>query len=219
MSNNKIYTLKEGLQFVAENAKAKFKESVDLAIVLSTKENIRGVVKMPYPVIRQIRIIAFVSSEQAENARNAGADLVGGEELISSIKDNKKLVKGFQYCVTARSLMPSLSKIAKILGPKGLMPNPKWGTVSETEDVTEAVEEIKQGKMLFKSDKHGIIHLKVGNLQASTSEQLLGNIQGFWRALKEIKPKTVKGNFIARAYINSTMGRAYPINVKELEEL
>ncbi|WP_410522102.1 50S ribosomal protein L1 [Neoehrlichia mikurensis] len=208
---NDCYEIKEGLKKLIECSKAKFCESVDVAIKLNINsskadEQIRGVVVLPKGLGKEIKVAVFANGENLKLAESSNADIVGDEDLVEDIKRKKKL--DVDWCVATPDFMPKISSIAKILGPKGLMPNPKFGTV--TLDIAKTVGVIKSGQIKLKADKGGIIHAKIGNA-AFVIEDLLDNFNAVVDVIRQLKPITVKGLYFKSVFISSTMGRSFKI--------
>jgi len=201
----KVYTLSEALEVIKLNAKAKFNETVDVSINLDidakkTDQNIRGSLALPHGTGRTCRVAVVASEAKAAEGKKAGADIVGGEDLI------EKITKGevdFDACIATPDLMAKMSKAARVLGPCGLMPNPKLGTV--TNDVAAMVESLKKGRINFKNEKAGVVHVPVGKASFSV-KQLQENIEAFLSELKNVKPSSVKGTYIKNMFISSTQG-------------
>lgn len=211
LDRTKNYSLEEAINFLKENKIAKFDESIELHIVTNidakkTDQQIRGTVTLPNGT-GKTKKIAVISSTSQKEAKEAGADLVAGEELLEQIKAGKI---EFDVLVATPEMMPKLATVAKILGPKGLMPNPKTDTV--TPKVKEAVEALKKGKAAFKSDSTGIVHQLVGKLSFET-EKLVENVKIFLENLEKQKPTAVKGKLAKRISISSTMGVGIRINL------
>jgi len=202
----KIYTLDEAVKLVKETSTLKFDPTVELHANLGIDPKkgdqlVRGSVVLPHGSGKKFRVAAFVPENKAKEAKAAGADIVGGEELIEEIKKTNKC--DFDVAVTTPDMMKSLAAVARILGQKGLMPNPKTGTIGP--DVAKMVEELKKGKVSFKNDANASLHLAVG--KASLDEkQLKENLETFLDALKKSKPPTLKKTFIRQLFLSSTMG-------------
>lgn len=205
----------ELLKKACQDNQRKFVENVDLAINLTidpkqTNQNVRGSVSLPAGSGKDVKVIVFTEEESLQKeALEAGAIMVGLEDLIEKIEGG---FLGFDYCVATPEAMKKMGKIAKILGPRGLMPNPKNGNI--TKEVGKIVKEIKKGKVDFKNDKFGIIHIGVGKINF-TSEDLLKNIKVVINALKDAKPEGTKGKYIKNIYLTSTMGPAFLISVEK----
>ncbi len=204
INRNKTYPIDEAIKLIKENKLAKFDESVEIHIKLSidTKagdQQVRGMVVLPYGT-GKTKKVAVITSTKTKEAKDAGADVVGGEEMITKLKSGKF---SFDILVATPEMMPKLAPIAKILGPKGMMPSPKTETV--TEKVKETVEALKKGKVNFKNDDSGNIHQVFGKLSFSESD-LSANLKALIEALNKAKPAGVKGKFIKSITICSTMG-------------
>ncbi len=202
---NRTYSLEEAISNVTQFPKVKFDEMVELHFHLAidmkdSEQSVRGTVLLPHGTGKTIRIAAFCKGENAQKAQQLGADHVGAEDLI------EKVSKGFLEfdCVIATpDLMRELSKLGRILGPRGLMPSPKIGTV--TPDIERAIKEVKAGKVEFKVDKQGGIHIGIGK-RSFTADQLLQNGRAIVEAIEHAKPAGIKGNFIKSLFVSSTMG-------------
>lgn len=213
IGEGKLYGIDEAVELLAENAKAKFDESVEIHIrtaidIKQSDQLIRGTVVLPHGTGKEKKIAVFVEGEKAEEAKKAGADIVGGEELIGKIKQAKQA--DFDISVATPDMMKKLAPIAKILGPKGLMPSPKTDTV--TMDIGKTVEQLKKGKLSFKNDATGNIHQMVGKVSFGEGK-LKENIIAFVQAVKDSKPSGVKGDFIKSITITSTMGAGIRIGL------
>jgi large subunit ribosomal protein L1 len=209
VDKNKEYSLEEALSFLKAHAVAKFDESVEVHVRLGInpkkgEEQVRSTAVLPHGVGRSKKV-AVVTTTKATEAQEAGADLVGGEELIDDIKNGKAVPGvGFDVVVATPEVMPKLAAVAKILGPKGMMPNPKTETV--TPKVKETVEVLKKGsKVSFKNDDSANVHQTIGKLSFA-SEQLEENYKAFMDALQKARPETMKGRFIHSLSVCSTMG-------------
>ena len=209
IDRTKVYPLEEGLAVIKENKLAKFDESVEVHIKLNidikkTDQQIRSAVSLPHGTGKSKKIAVITSTGQKE-ATDAGANIVGGEEMIADIKSGKIFSKdgGFDVLVATPEMMPKLASVAKILGPKGLMPNPKTETV--TTKIKETVEALKKGRSAYKTDNSGNIHQAVGKL-SFTDEQLAENIKALIESIDKAKPATFKGKLIRTISLCSTMG-------------
>jgi len=210
IDSNKTYPIEEAIKFIKENKSAKFDESLEIHIKTNidpkkSDQNVRGTVILPHGTGKNKRI-AVITSTSATEAEAAGADIVGGEELIEKI--NKKI--NFDILVATPEMMPKLAKVAKILGPKGLMPNPKTETV--TTKIKETVEALKKGKAAFKNDDTGNIHQVIGK-SSFEEAKLAENIQVFLEGINKAKPAGLKGKLIGSATLCSTMGPGIKIIV------
>lgn len=206
IDKTKVYTLDEAIKLVKETSTVKFDASVELHVRLGidpkkTDQQIRSTVSMPHGTGKTKKVAAFVGPNDEAAAKDAGADLVYGEEEIKTIKDTGKI--DFEVAVATPEMMPKLAMVAKILGPKGLMPNPKTDTVGP--NVAKMVEELKKGKVSFKNDDGGSVHLSIGKVSFD-DEKLKENFETFLEVLKKIKPKSSKGPFVKQAYLTSAMG-------------
>ena len=201
----KVYGLKEAIDIVKKAAVAKFDESIDIAVVLGVDGSkqtqvVRNVVTLPHGTGKTLRVAVFAKGPKAEEAKAAGADIVGDNELVEMIQKGNM---PFDRCVATPDMMGLVGKVGKLLGPRGLMPNPKLGTV--TMDVAEAVKNIKLGQIEFKSDKSGIVRAGIGRASFKT-EDLEGNIKAFIDALNVAKPAGLKGANFKKMFMSSTMG-------------
>lgn len=211
----KSYSISEAVKLVKSNAKTKFDETVDIAINLGvdTKQSdqqVRGVVAMPNGIGKTVRVAVFARGDKAADAVKAGADLVGADDLA------EKILKGemnFDRCIATPDMMAVVGKLGKVLGPRGLMPNPKLGTV--TPNVADAVKSVKSGQVEFRVEKAGIVHAGVG--KASFTEKAIEeNIKAFFQAVNKAKPAGSKGNYIKKVSISTTMGPGVKIDVASL---
>lgn len=202
----KLYKIEEAIRLVKETSQVKFDASVELHanLGIDTKKGdqlVRGSVALPHGSGQIVRVAAFVPEALAKVAKEAGADVVGGEELMEEIKKTGKC--DFDIAVTVPEMMKSLAGIARILGQKGLMPNPKTGTIGP--DVKKMVSELKKGKVSYKNDSHANIHLTIGKVSYD-EKILLENFQAVFDSLKKSKPSGVKGTFIKTMTLTSSMG-------------
>ncbi len=201
----KKYDLTEGLNLIKENAPAKFNESVDVAVKLGVDprkadQNIRGSVVLPKGSGKKFRILVFAKGEKEKEARDAGAEFVGADDLVKKIQDGWV---DFDRVVATPDMMGSVGKLGRVLGPRGLMPNPKIGTV--TFDIKKAIEEIQAGKVDFRVDKVGIVHASIGKVSFS-AEDLVENLNALMSALIRMKPASSKGAYVNGVSLSSTMG-------------
>ena len=211
----KIYDPLEAIKILKEKSFVKFDETVDISIKLNidsnkTDQNIKGVINLPKGTGKKIIVAVITSEEKLVDAKENGADLSGGVELIEEISSNKI---NFDVLIASPEMMPALGKVAKILGPKGLMPNPKLGTV--TNDIGKAVKDSKSGQVKFKNEKSGIVHAGIGKLSFK-GEDILSNLKTFYSTINKSKPDAVKGAFIKKVTIASTMGVGLKINQSSL---
>jgi len=205
IDRKKTYGLDEAVKMVKDRSSAKFYETIEVAIALAVDprhadQMVRGVVALPNGSGRSVRVAVFAKGDKAEAAKEAGADIVGAEDLAEIVQSGKI---DFDRCIATPDMMPLVGRLGKVLGPRGLMPNPKVGTV--TPDVAEAVKAAKGGAVEFRVEKAGIVHAGVG--KASFSEdQILGNVRALIDAVQKAKPAGAKGTYIKRIAISSTMG-------------
>ena len=212
---NKLYEPIDAIKLLKEKTFVKFNETIDVSINLGidsnkTEQNIKGVVNLPKGSGKTVRVAVIANEDKQNDAKNSGADLVGSEDLIETIAKSKI---DFDILIATPDMMPKLGKVAKILGPKGLMPNPKLGTV--TNEISQSVKDAKSGQVKFKNDKSGIVHAGVGKIDFS-DEDLLENIKTFYSSISKSKPDAVKGSFIKKVTIASTMGVGLNINQASL---
>ena len=209
------YSVGEAVSFLKNNSFTKFDSSIEVICNLGvdtkhSDQQVRGVVSMPHGTGKQIRVAVFAKEAKAEEAKNAGADIVGNDDLVQMIQSGKI---DFECCIATPDMMGVVGKVAKILGPKGLMPNPKLGTV--TVDVAGAVTKAKAGQVEFRAEKAGIVHAGVGKLSFSENH-LLENVQELLSAVIKSKPSASKGTYLKSVYISSTMGPSLAIDVANL---
>jgi large subunit ribosomal protein L1 len=211
----KEYSISEAIAKLKETSNAKFDESVDIAMRLGVDPRqadqlIRGTVTLPHGTGKTIRVLVIAKPEKHEDARNAGADYVGFEDYLKMIQE------GWADCdviIATPDVMSDLGKLGKILGPKGLMPNPKSGTV--TPDIAKAVKEVKAGRIEFRVDKAGIVHAALGKASFD-NKKLEENIHTFINQIIKMKPATAKGQYVRSVTLNSTMGPGYIISKSEI---
>lgn len=211
----KKYTIPEAILKIKDTANAKFDESVDIAIKLGVDPRqadqlVRGTVTLPHGTGKTVRVLVVAKPERHEEALNAGADFVGFDDYI------KKIQEGWADCdviIATPDVMSEIGKLGKILGPKGLMPNPKSGTV--TNDITKAVHEVKAGRIEFRVDKAGIVHACLGKASFE-AKKLEENINTFINQIIRMKPTTAKGQYVKSITLNSTMGPGFSINRTEV---
>ena len=213
----KSYTLKEASSLVKEITTTKFDASVDIDVRLGVdprkaNQMVRGVVSLPHGTGKQVRVLALCTPDQEAAAKEAGAEFVGLDEYIEKIKGGWTDI---DVIITMPAIMGKIGALGRILGPRGLMPNPKSGTV--TNDVAKAVTEVKQGKIDFKVDKAGIVHTSVGKVSFSP-DQIRDNVKEFVSTLLKLKPSAAKGTYIKSVYLSSTMSPGIKIDPKSVEE-
>ncbi|WP_348666483.1 50S ribosomal protein L1 [Arsenophonus symbiont of Ornithomya chloropus] len=210
---NKVYDLMEGIIFLKELSCVKFIESVDIAINLGidsrkSEQNIRSAIMLPHGTGRKVCVAVFAQGINAEKAKSAGAELVGMEELSDKIKAG---YKKFDIVIASPDTMPMIGPLAHILGPRGLMPNPKMGTV--TTNITEAVKNAKSGQIYCRNDKNGIIHTTIGKINFDNTD-LKENIEALLLSLQKLKPSSSKGIYIKKISLSTTMGPSLILNQK-----
>ena len=213
----KAYTLKEASVLVKEITTTKFDASLDIDIRLGVdprkaNQMVRGVVSLPHGTGKVVRVLCLCTPEAETAAKEAGADYVGLDEYIEKIKGGWTDV---DVIITMPSIMGKIGALGRVLGPRGLMPNPKSGTV--TMDVAKAVQEVKQGKIDFKVDKSGIVHTSIGKI-SFTPEQIVANAREFISTVIKLKPAAAKGAYIKSIYLSSTMSKGIKIDPKSVEE-
>jgi len=202
---NQVFSLKEAIDLVKQNATAKFDETIDLAINLGVDpkhadQMIRGVCQLPHGNGKTVRVAVFAKDAKADEAKAAGADIVGAENLVDSILAGKI---DFDRCIATPDMMGLAGRVARVLGPKGLMPNPKLGTV--TMDVATAVKNAKAGEVQYRVEKNGIVHAGVAKASFS-SDQIYDNAKLFIETIIKAKPASLKGTYLKKISISSTMG-------------
>ncbi|PIZ30348.1 MAG: 50S ribosomal protein L1 [Alphaproteobacteria bacterium CG_4_10_14_0_8_um_filter_53_9] len=208
----KTYDLKEAITLLKSMPKSKFDESVDIAFNLAVDpkyndQMVRATVLLPHGNGKTVRVAVFAKGDAAEAAKKAGADIVGAEDLVAQVE---KGIINFDRVIAAPDCMPLVGRVGKILGPKGMMPNPKLGTV--TPNVAKAVQDVKSGMIEFKVEKAGIVHAGVGRLSFD-EKKLAENIQALVKAVKDAKPSGAKTNYLQRLAVSSTMGPGIKIDI------
>jgi len=212
VDSNKFYSLEEAVKLVKAGAKAKFDETVEVAMNLGVDprhadQMVRGVVELPNGTGKTVRVAVFAKAEKAEEARKAGADIVGAEDLAEQIQGG---MMDFDRCIATPDMMGVVGRLGKVLGPRNLMPNPKLGTV--TPNVTEAIRAAKAGQVQFRVEKAGIIHAGIG--KASFDEaKLVENIKAFIDAINKAKPAGAKGTYVKKVSLSSTMGVGVKLDI------
>ncbi|MGH7794722.1 MAG: 50S ribosomal protein L1 [Candidatus Binatia bacterium] len=218
VDRNQRYLLEDSLRLAKETARAKFDETVEMSIRLGVDprqadQNIRGTVTLPHGMGKTVRVLAFAKGDKEKEAQEAGADFVGGDDLV------KKISEGwldFDKAVATPDMMAAVGRIGKILGPRGLMPNPKTGTVSM--DIGKAVKEIKAGKLEYRVDKAGIVHVPVGKASFG-SEQLIDNARAVLMSVLRAKPASAKGNYVKGVTVTTTMGPGIKIDLAQIRAM
>ncbi|MEG2413542.1 MAG: 50S ribosomal protein L1 [Clostridia bacterium] len=215
VEKSKAYDAQDAIKLVVDTATAKFDESIELHVKLGVDsrhadQQVRGVVVLPNGTGKKVRVLVIAKGAKADEALAAGADFVGGEEIVNKIKNENWF--DFDVCVTTPDMMGLVGRIGKLLGPKGLMPNPKSGTV--TMDVTRAVGEIKSGKVEYRLDKTNIIHVAFGK-KSFGAEKLVENYNTLFEAIVKAKPASAKGQYIKSVSVASTMGPGVKVASKQ----
>lgn len=213
----KAYNLSEAVKLVKEITTTKFDASVDMDIRLGVdprkaNQMVRGVVSLPHGTGKQVRVLCLCTPDKEAEAKEAGADYVGLDEYIEKIKGGWTDI---DVVITMPSVMGKIGPLGRVLGPRGLMPNPKSGTV--TMDVAKAIREVKQGKIDFKVDKSGIVHTSIGKV-SFTPEQIADNARAFINTIIKLKPATAKGTYMKSVFISTTMSRGIKIDAKSVDD-
>jgi large subunit ribosomal protein L1 len=216
---NTPYSAKEALQLVKTLSSAKFDETVEVVYSLGidpkkADQLVRGTVSLPHGTGKDVRVAVFCSPDKEEEARSAGADVVGGKELAEEISGGREL--DFDVAIATPDMMSEVGKLGRVLGPRGLMPNPKAGTV--TQDVAKTVEEFKAGKIEYRNDRYGNVHVPVGKVSFGV-EQLVGNLASLTAEVERARPAGSKGRYMRAMTVSSTMGPGVKVDVGHLEEL
>lgn len=215
VERNKQYSLSEAAELVKKISTSKFDASIDLAVRLGVdprkaNQMVRGVVTLPHGTGKSVRVLALVPADKEAEAKEAGADYVGLDEYLQKIKDGWTDV---DVIITMPAVMGKLGPLGRILGPRGLMPNPKTGTV--TMDVAKAVSEVKAGKIDFKVDKYGIVHASIGKVSFAP-DKIKENAEELLKTLMRLKPTSAKGAYVRSIYMSSTMSRGIAIESKSV---
>ena len=218
VEKNKLYSVEEAVKLVKETSNSKFDATVEVAMNLNldvkkVDQQLRGAVVLPYGTGKSKRILVLTKGEGAKAARELGADYVGDVDMITKIE--KENWFDFDVIIATPDMMPMLGKIGKLLGPKGLMPNPKTGTV--TNDVAKAVEETKKGKVNYRTDSFGNVHGIVGKVSFD-EDKLVENLKVFVEAIMKVKPSTVKGTYVKNISISSTMGPGIKLDLNSFDK-
>jgi large subunit ribosomal protein L1 len=216
VDKTKEYGLSEAIEFLKANSYVKYDESVEIAVNLGvdprkSEQAVRGAVVVPHGLGKTVRVLAFVQGDKEREAKEAGADYTGSEDIADKIKDGWL---DFDAVVATPDQMKVVGKLGKILGTRGLMPNPKVGTV--TMDIGKAIKELKAGKVEFRVDKAGILHAAIGKLSFDTNK-LVDNTKTFMEAVLKAKPSAAKGQYVKKVSMTSTMGQGLKLNVNELK--
>jgi len=213
VNKNQAYSVNEAIELVSKTANAKFDESVEIHTRLgvdgrNADQQVRGVVVLPHGTGKKVRVFVLAKGDNADAAEKAGADVVGGEEMIAKIQQGWL---DFDVCITTPDMMPIVGRVAKVLGPKGLMPNPKSGTV--TTNVAKAIQDVKAGKVEYRLDKNNIIHVMIGKVSFG-AEKLTDNFNTVMDAIVKAKPAAAKGTYIKSVTLTSTMGPGIKVDYK-----
>ncbi|MBK8840655.1 MAG: 50S ribosomal protein L1 [Hyphomonadaceae bacterium] len=214
----KVYKVMDAVKIVKGNAKAKFDETIEIAVNLGidpkqADQNVRGVVNLPAGTGRTVRVAVFARDKKADEARAAGADIVGAEDLFETVNGGKV---DFDRVIATPDMMALVGRLGKVLGPRGLMPNPKVGTV--TPNIAQAVKDAKGGSVEFRAEKTGIIHAGVGKASFSEAD-LEKNVRAFVGALVKARPSGAKGTYVKKIAISSTMGPGVSIDVTDVSQV
>ncbi len=212
VDQGKAYDVAEAVKMLKERATARFDETVEIALNLGVDprhadQMVRGVVELPHGTGKTLRVAVFARGEKAEEAQKSGADIVGAEDLAKRIEEGQM---DFDRCIATPDVMAIVGRLGKILGPRGLMPNPKLGTV--TQDIAAAVAAAKRGQIQFRAEKAGILHAGIGKASFS-HDQLVENVRAFVGAVSRAKPSGVKGTFLKKVALTSTMGCGIRVDV------
>ena len=210
---SKIYSIEEAVKLIKETSQVKFDASVEVHVRLGIDPKkgdqiVRGSAALPHGTGKSIKIAAFVPNDRVKEAKEAGADIVGDEDLINDIKKTSKC--DFDIAVTTPTMMKQLAVIARVLGQKGLMPNPKTGTISE--DLKKTIAELKKGKVSYKNDDTANVHLTIGKT-SFTDEALIENFTTFFNSLKKAKPQSLKGTYLKSLTLSSSMGPGIKVSI------
>ena len=214
VDSSKLYDVTEGIELAISTAKAKFDESLELHLKLGVDgrvadQQVRGVVVLPNGTGKKVKVLVIAKGDKADEAEKAGADYVGAEEIVAKILNENWL--DFDVCITTPDMMGVVGRIARVLGPKGLMPNPKSGTV--TLDVKKAIDDVKAGKVEYRLDKFNNIHVAIGKVSFG-KEKLQENYEALMNAIIKAKPATAKGQYIKNVTICTTMGPGIKLNAR-----
>lgn len=215
IEKGKVYSVEEASTLVKETSNTKFDASVDLAVRLGVdprkaNQMVRGVVTLPHGTGKDVRVLALVTPDKEQEAKDAGADFVGLDEYIDKIKNGWTDV---DVIVTMPAVMGKIGPLGRVLGPRGLMPNPKTGTV--TMDVAKAISDVKAGKIDFKVDRYGIVHASVGKT-SFTADKIKENAEELLKTLIRMKPVAAKGTYVRSVFMSSTMGPGIPVDSKSV---
>ncbi len=215
------YTVEEAVDLLTKMPKTKFDETVDVAVRLGVNPKnadqiVRGALSLPHGTGKTVRVLVFAEGDAARAALEAGADIVGGNELIDKV--NNENWTNFDKAISVRSLMARVGRLGKVLGPRGLMPNPKTGTVVGPEDIAAVVREVKGGRVDFRVEKAGVIHAPIGKA-SMVADQLRENLLALLTLVMRLKPATAKGQYLRGVAVSTTMGPGIRIDVNEVARL
>lgn len=215
LERNKVYSLQDAINLVLANAKAKFDETIEIAINLGVDpryadQMVRGLMSLPHGTGKTLRVGVFARGEKAEEAKAAGADVVGDEDLAEKIQAGQI---DFDRCIATPDMMALVGRLGKVLGPRGLMPNPKLGTV--TMDVKGAVAAAKSGQVEYRAEKGGVVHAGIGKASFNAAN-LIENIRAFVDVVQKARPTGVKGTYMKKIYLSSTMGPGVEIDISSV---
>ena len=215
IDRNAFYPVEKAVDIIKQSAKAKFDETIELALNLGvdprhSDQNVRGVVLLPHGTGKSLRVAVFAKGDKAKAAQAAGADIVGAEDLAEKVQAGQI---DFDRCIATPDMMGVVGKLGKVLGPRGLMPNPKLGTV--TNDVAEAIKASKGGQVEFRAEKAGLIHAGVGKA-SFTKDAIIANVKAFVGAVNKAKPSGSKGTYLKKISLSSTMGPGLKLEVSSL---
>ena len=214
VEKSKVYDVEEAVALAIETATAKFDETIELHVKLgvdgrNADQQVRGTVVLPHGTGKELKVLVIAKGDKATEAQNAGADFVGAEDMIAKIQNENWL--GFDACITTPDMMGLVGRIARVLGPKGLMPNPKSGTV--TTDVVKAINDVKAGKVEYRLDKNNIVHVIIGK-KSFGKEKLVENLNTVMDAIVKAKPQAAKGQYLKSVNIASSMGPGVKVNYR-----
>ena len=217
---DRLYQPQEAIELVKELSTAKFDETVEVHLRTNVDprhadQMVRGVAALPYGLGKSVRVLVFADSEAAEIAREAGADFAGEDDLIAQVESGWA---EFDVGLAVPSVMPKIGRLGRVLGRRGLMPNPRSGTMVQPQDLPRAIKEAKAGRLEYRTDRTAIIHCPVGKVSFEV-DQLLGNLASLVDSINRDKPSAVKGSFLKSAFITSSMGPSIPLDLTSLQAL
>ncbi len=220
IDKNKSYQPKEAVELVKKSAPAKFDETVELHLLMgldphSAGQQIRGIALLPHGLGKKVRVLVFAQGEAEKIANSAGADYVGGDDIIKKVEEGWV---DFDTAIAVPEMMGKVGKLGKVLGRKGLMPNPKSGTVVNMSDLPRVIEDARKGRVEYKLDKQSIIHVPVGKVSFE-EQKLVDNLTAVMEAVVKAKPASAKGQYVKSAYITTTMGPSVRLDISAATEL